>query len=61
MSTDPTWCKYWTLVDRSHDSETYEHQLPNGMLDRVRSGFGSSVSDFIVFVPNAVVTAGPYR
>lgn len=63
MNADPTYGKYWTLVDQTSDTSTYEHRLPHGMLVRVHyRNYRNSdaVAEAIVFVP-AAPAIEPYR
>lgn len=48
--------EYWTLVDHTGPSRTYERRLPNGMLIRVRTGIetvggADHFAESVVFVP----------
>jgi hypothetical protein len=67
MSNSATRSEYWTLVASSNTSDTFEHQLPHGMLVRVstrrttNTGQVTACAESIVFVPNPPVEGAPYR
>jgi hypothetical protein len=66
LARDEYWTLVDTFVDSSSTSETFEHQLPHGMLVRVSTvrrvqGRTEACAESIVFVPNPPVEGGPYR
>lgn len=52
---------YWTKVSEKGGSTTYERHLVHGVVIRVKSSTSDGVAEAIVFVPNPIVSVGPYR